>query len=209
MMLWAPLSAPASCKSVLQMTRLHPRRALLMLKPELSFSNALMKSAVFICGGSKCCDIRSICQSAQPSKQWPRRDLIIHSNLASFFWQPIFSPLPLLSPCSSYTCGRRIYLNGMCSRNQWDTKKYILGWWERRKGSRHFQAAVLWFAILPQITPVEFLRCRSTIWEWADKCIAGMIYNSHTHTPCIPIYNSSQFCCKCPSQGPSYTLQHP
>lgn len=23
-----------------------------------------------------------------------------------------------------------------------------------------------------------------------------MIYNSHTHTPCILIYNSSQFCCK-------------
>lgn len=67
MMLWAPLSAPASCKSVLPMTRLHPRRALFMLNPELSFSNALMKSAVFICGGSKCCDIRSICQSAQPS----------------------------------------------------------------------------------------------------------------------------------------------
>lgn len=66
MMLWAPLNAPASCKSVLQMTRLHPRRALFMLKPELSFSNALMKNAVFICGRSKCCDIRSVCQSAQP-----------------------------------------------------------------------------------------------------------------------------------------------
>lgn len=67
MMLWVPLSGPASCKSVLQMTWLHPQRALFMLKPELSFSNALMKSAVFICGGSKCCDIRSICKSAQPS----------------------------------------------------------------------------------------------------------------------------------------------
>lgn len=67
MRIWAPLSAPTSCESVLQMTRLHPRRALLMPKPELSFSNALMKSAVFICGGSKCCDIGSICQSAQPS----------------------------------------------------------------------------------------------------------------------------------------------
>lgn len=67
MMLMAPLSAPASCKSLLPTTQLHPQRAMFMLKPELSTSNALMKSAVFICGGSKCCDIRSICQSAQPS----------------------------------------------------------------------------------------------------------------------------------------------
>lgn len=124
-------------------------------------------------------------------KQWPRRDLIIQTS-------PLFSDNQsfLLSPFCPHAArilADRGSTSAMCSRNRWGTKKDILGWWERRKGSRHFQVAVLWFAILPQITPVEFLWCRSTIWEKADKCIAGMSYNSHKHTPCILIYNSSQF----------------
>lgn len=80
-------------------------------------------------------------------------------------------------------------------------KKDILGWWERRKGRRHFQAAVLRFAILPQITPVEFFRCRRTIW-WS--MIYKIIRTHHVYWIIIQVSFAVN-----PSQGPSYTLRHP
>ena len=65
-----------------------------------------MKSAVVICGGSKC-DIRSICESAQTSgesvaelqAEIQTRAEMIHTNLTTLFWQPSF-PLSSCPPAA-------------------------------------------------------------------------------------------------------------
>lgn len=160
--------APSSCKSLLPTTQLYQQTALFMLKPELSSSNALMKSAVFICGGSKC-DIRSICESAQTADKRVAEPQAETRNQGGESWSTQTSPplffFPALissSPPALYCPpAAHIRMDGGPTSMRWaaeidETKKRerarLMGGLERRKRSRHFQAALLWSAILSTST---------------------------------------------------------